>query len=139
MGTSDLHNQTADALLEITHALESVLEQERAAVSALKVDALPALVSEKALLSERLRETLSRFSKDAGSYRKSLEPVFEDKRRRVRAAAVRVLANAEANRLLLADAVSAMAEVRGMTRSTGTYDARARLGSYQPARTVKAL
>lgn len=139
MGIADLHNQTADALIEITRALESVLEQERAAVASLKVDALPALVAEKALLSERLRDAMARFSRDAGSYRKSLEPVFEEKRRRVRAAAVRVLASAEANRLLLADAVNTIAEVRGMTRSTGTYDARARMGSYQPARTVKAL
>ena len=103
--------------------LAEILERERTAVAALDPVRLAELAERKGPLVDllrRLAETRSP-SRPAPMAERSL-------REHVRAASVRLLAQAEANAALLNDAIHALSEALGIEQEAGTYDAHARLG-----------
>lgn len=128
-----------DAALQAIQALEALLHEERGVVAALRPDRLPELLERKLALAEQVRAALATLPARAAGAHERPDPEWEARRLRLRAAATRVLAGAEANRLLLQDAVAALAEVRGVDAPAGTYDAHARMATYATGRVVRTL
>jgi hypothetical protein len=95
-------------------ALAAALDEERAAVARLDGQAL-----------ERLREHKERLAAELRALRPGEQ--LRGRGDPLAVLAARVLAQARANELLLADAVQAIGERLGLRPQPGTYDARARM------------
>jgi len=112
----------AQALVWIDE-LQSVLALERQALTSLDTGALSGHVERK----KEMMQGLVQLMQGLTDRRTPTTPEHAERRRKLRDAAAHVLANAEVNRLLIGHAVEAIAEVRGLHRGTGTYDAKARV------------
>jgi len=115
--------------LEAVADLKDVLARERVAISRLDAGTLEKLSLEKRAAADVLQRILH----PTGD-----EPAVAD-RRRVREALTGLRDEAEANRALLDDAISAIAEARGLARDSGTYDARARRRQSYTARITRGF
>lgn len=105
-----------EAALAGLERLEQALGRERDAIARLDARALVALGEEKVtLLAEAARLLVAA---DTGAAREALA-----------AGLTRLRAHAEANALLIRDAIDAVAEARGLHGGAGTYDRRARVST----------
>lgn len=102
--------------------LEAVLVEERAAVARLDAAALADVAARKQALLDELRR-LGAAVGDGESGRAAREQLSEGLRR--------LALVADANRLLIGEAIEAIADARGLGRAPGTYDRHARV-SYGP-------
>ncbi len=115
--------------------LEEILLRERGAIALLDVVGIESLAQDKQTAADRLRILLHPNTVGARSRGNEASPA----RRRLRDALARLRADAEANRALLDDVISSVAEARGLARDTGTYDARARRRLSIAARQAKGV
>ncbi|HKA86174.1 MAG TPA: hypothetical protein VKE22_00860 [Haliangiales bacterium] len=115
--------------------LEEILLRERGHIAVLDVAGIAALAQEKQTAADRLKILLHPNTIRARFGGNEASPA----RRRLRDALARLRADAEANRALLDDVISTVAEARGLARDCGTYDGRARRRMSVTARQAKGV
>ena len=126
---------TEQTALAVVAGLTGMLARERTAISRLDSGALELLALEKRAAADALQDILH----PAGpTVRPAGDPPVAQ-RRALRNALLGLRGEAEANRALLDDAIGAIAEVRGLYRDSGTYDARARRRATYNARTTRGF
>jgi hypothetical protein len=109
------------ALSEALARLEALLAEERDAVGRLDATALTRIAPAKLAALAELR----RLGDDAGA--RGDDGDGRAARELLETGLRRVVIVADANRLLMAEAIEAIAEARGLGRAPGTYDRRARV------------
>lgn len=114
--------------------LTTLLRKERAAIVRLDAQAIEDMAQAKSELSERLQRLLQDVK--AAGHLNGTSPAQVESRILVEQTGRRIAAVADANRILMNDALRVIAEVRGIVRSAGTYDARARVTDYAGGRRV---
>ncbi len=124
---NDASDDEAERLIRCIAKLEDTLRRERAAIAQLDAALVESIAQEKQTLAVELAEALAPTAGEAGQARFA-GAHHEQLRRELRRLATRLLASAEANRALLADAIDSIASARGLQApQTGAYDSRARI------------
>jgi hypothetical protein len=111
----------------LLEALEAIVLRERRAIVSLDREALLSLEEERQATIEAL-ELLRQETSLPSPAASVSSPALDTLRNEIRAQTKRLMLQAEANRILLIDALDALQELRGLrTPVTSTYDAKARV------------